>query len=330
MSIKTPIILANFGGPRDLHEVESFLIELLTDEDVIRTNLPTCIDKWLFHYIAKRRAKKVTHDYAAIGGKSPIFEDTEKLSHLLAQKTGREVIPFHRYIPLTHPEFLQKILKIKANSFTILPLYPQQSYSTTGSIARFFAKHLPPSLVQNFKWISSYKNHESYIKAMQTVIQESLEKSGLKEEDTFLLFSAHGLPQKFIREGDPYEKECYASYQAVMKGFIAPSLLAFQSKFGRGKWLFPYTSQLCEKPHAWNKRKPHVLMIPLSFTSDHLETLFEIEQGYIPLLQKNGVKAYRCPSLNHHELWVKALSDIAQEKTVCSNESLIRKKSNYF
>ncbi|MGR3973799.1 MAG: ferrochelatase [Candidatus Rhabdochlamydia sp.] len=326
MSTKTPIILANFGGPRDLQEVKEFLIELLTDEDVIRTPFPRQIQTWLFRKIATRRAQRVVHDYSLIGGKSPLFEDTEQLALLLEAQTGRKVITFHRYLPLTHPHFLNKVLEVKENSFTILPLYPQQSFTTTGSVARFFKTHLPSSVVSRFEWIASYAAHPAYIRAVQEVICKHLNTQGLDEESTFFLFSAHGLPQKFIKEGDGYEQECYTSYQAIMQRFKAPSLLAFQSQFGLRKWLTPSTRDLCQHPHTWNQRRPHILIIPLSFTSDHLETLFEIEQEYIPLLKTHGVNASRCAALNQEKVWIEALIHILQQTDLCSNEVLIRQK----
>src|SRR4051812_48827763 len=109
MQIMSSIILANFGGPRSLEEVPSFLTTLLTDPDVIRTPFPRFYEKWLFRRVALKRSKQVKKDYARIGGKSPIFEDTEYLAQQIRERTGLHVIPFHRYLTATHPDFIRRV-----------------------------------------------------------------------------------------------------------------------------------------------------------------------------------------------------------------------------
>lgn len=326
MSTKSTLILANFGGPRSLSEIEPFLIELLTDQDVIRTPLPRFFERWFFKRVAIKRAGKISHDYAYIGGKSPIFEDTQALADKIQEHTKRPVITFHRYLPETHSSFLHQIEMLGDNPITILPLYPQFSYATTGSVARFFSEHLPSSVTQQMQWIPSYAAHSSYVEAMQNCIRDFLQRHQLKEEKTFLFFSAHGLPQSFVDQGDPYQAECYSSYEAIRKAFPqALSLLAFQSKFGPGEWLRPYTSELSENPNTWNQGRENIVFVPLSFTTDHLETLFEIEETYLPNIRKKRLNAYRCPALNRRSDWVQALIALLQSSTRSSNDALIRR-----
>src|SRR5690242_5625884 len=143
MSTKTALVLVNFGGPRSLDEIGSFLTELLTDQDVIRTFFPRFFEKWFFKKVAIARVSKIAKDYELIGGKSPLFQDTEFLAEKLREKTNLPVITFHRYLPATHAEFFDTIRSIEADKLVVMPLYPQFSYSTTGSIARFFDEHLP-------------------------------------------------------------------------------------------------------------------------------------------------------------------------------------------
>ena len=126
------VILANFGGPRELNEIQEFLTSLLNDRDVIRTPLPNTLNRWLFTWIAKRRSKKIAKDYASIGGRSPIYFDTETLAEKLREKIGREIITFHRYLPKTHAPFLQQVSASKASRFIVFPLFPQFTYATTG------------------------------------------------------------------------------------------------------------------------------------------------------------------------------------------------------
>jgi ferrochelatase len=100
--------------------------------------------------------------------------------------------------------------------------------------------------------------------------------------------------------------------------------LCYQSKFGRGEWLKPYTDATCEKILNWHEGRKHVVIVPISFTSDHIETLFEIEQLYLPLIRSQGLQAYRCPALNREPYWVDALAEIARESNLCRNGTLIR------
>lgn len=317
------LILANFGGPRSLQEIPEFLTTLLTDEDVIRSPFPRFFEKWFFKRMALKRAQTIAHDYSLIGGKSPIFDDTEKLAQELRARLDLPVVTFHRYLPQTHDDFLQQIEASSAEEFLVLPLYPQFSYATTGSIARFFDARVKKA--SRFRWIKSYGIHESYIEAMQRCISDFLASENLDPKDVVLFFSPHGIPQDFVDQGDPYERECHLSFDAIKEAFPeSHSLMAFQSKFGPGEWLRPYTSELCEIPLTWNHGRKNVVFIPLSFTSDHIETLFEVEHQYLPPIRKAGLHAYRCPALNHRIDWIKSLCTIAQDPHHFSNRALIR------
>lgn len=133
-------LIINFGGPRNLKEVEGFLKELLTDQEVIRTPFPSFIHRLLFTRIAKKRALKVIPEYEKIGGRSPIYEDTEKMAATLQKYVKAPVLTFHRYLPETHACFLSAIKQIpKDHQIRVFPMFPQFSYATTGSIALFFS-----------------------------------------------------------------------------------------------------------------------------------------------------------------------------------------------
>ncbi|MGH2612344.1 MAG: ferrochelatase [Rhabdochlamydiaceae bacterium] len=324
MSTKTAVILVNFGGPRNINEIGSFLTELLTDVDVIRTHLPRFFERWFFKRVALKRIDKIAKDYELIGGKSPLFEDTERLAKKLHEKIDFPVMTFHRYLPATHMQFLDEIIALEAQAFVILPMYPQFSYSTTGSIARFFERNLPNPIVHKMQWIQSYATYRPYIEAMQNCIQDFLHSRQIEKKEIFLFFSAHGLPQLFVDQGDPYQDECQLSYKAIMEAFPeVGSLLAFQSKFGPGEWLRPYTSELSSEPSLWSEGKKHIVFVPLSFTSDHLETLYEIEHIYLPNIRAKGFQAHRCPALNQRVDWIDALiSLVPAAKTI--NRLLIR------
>lgn len=317
------LVVVNFGGPRDLMEVSSFLVALLTDPDVIRTPLPAFLQKILFRRIAKKRAPKIALEYGKIGGRSPIFADTEWMAKALKEKLNVETVTFHRYLESTHEEFLDSLHKIRAEKILVFPLFPQFSYVTTGSVARWFFKNAKKEVVKKMHWISSYASHESYIKAFCSLIREFLQEKKL--EEVTLFFSAHGLPIEYVKKGDPYQKECEASYAAIVREFPQhSSFLAYQSQFGKAEWLKPSTGDVCESPTGILDPKKPVVFIPLSFSSDHIETLFEIEEQYVKPLQELGYLAYRCPALGRRLDWVEAVVDIIQDSSLKENHILIR------
>jgi ferrochelatase len=328
MSRKTAYLLVNFGGPRNLEEIQPFLTTLLQDRDVIRTRYPPFFHNWLFKTVARKRAKKIAHDYTAIGGKSPIYFDTETIAEKLAERLDAKVLTFHRYLPATHESSLKAIEQIQADDIRVLPLFPQFSYATTGSVARFLGTNLCCKTINRLRWIKSYAAHPAFIQSYQLRITQFLKEKELTEEETILLFSAHGLPQSFICTGDLYEAECELSYRHVLKGFPkALGRLCFQSKFGPGEWLRPYTDEACEAILDWNCGRKQIVIVPLSFTSDHIETLFEIEQLYLPILRKKNLIAHRCPALNLEPYWIDHLAQIAKDESWTSTQMLIRNRS---
>lgn len=306
---KRAYLLVNFGGPRDLDEVEPFLCDLLSDQEVIRTRLPSLIHRMIFHRVARKRAEKVKEDYALIGGGSPIFADTEAVAAKVGEKLNAPVYTFHRYLRKTHPSFIEQMKQLEeVEEIIVVPFFPQFSYATTGSIALFFQKKLPKQIVAKMHWCKSYPTHPSYIQVMQQQIREYLSLQNLQEEEVLLLFSAHGLPQDFIDTGDPYQKECERSYEEIKKAFpLAVTKLSYQSQFGPKPWILPYTSNVVQEIAQYAEGRKEVVMIPLSFTSDHVETLFEVETAYLPVIREQGLRAHRCPALNRREDWIDVL-----------------------
>jgi protoporphyrin/coproporphyrin ferrochelatase len=325
------IILANFGGPRTQDEIYEFLKTLLCDQDVIQTGWLEPLHKLLFTYIAKKRTGKVTKDYAKIGGASPIYFDTLKLKEYLTKKLDVPVYDFHRYLPKTHDKFLSDVENHKGQKLLVLPLFPQFSYATTGSIARFFETHLCGRTLEKLEWIASYETHESFIKAYMKNIKNKLLEHHLDESDVCLFYSFHGVPRKFTCFNDPYQKHCQASFEALKKHFPhSDHMMAFQSKFGKGEWLKPYTSDLVEGDLQWLKKK-HVLFVPLSFTSDHIETLFEVEYEYKMVLEEKGISAFRVEAIAQDFSWAYDIIDsslplvstsmcVRKEKKACCNQ----------
>lgn len=323
---KEGYVLVNFGGPRSIEEIALFLKALLTDQEVIRTQLPKPLHNFIFTRVAKQRAKKIAVDYELIGGKSPIFDDTEKLKKELEEKLHCPIVTFHRYLPSTHALFLKEIACLEGN-IRIFPLFPQFSYATTGSIARWFDEHLCGQIVNRMRWVKSYAGHPAFINSWCDNIRAFLKGRNLKEEETILLFSSHGIPKKFVCTGDIYQSECELSFYRISKQFPrALSKLSYQSKFGKGEWLRPYTDEICEDILSWQAEKKQVVFVPLSFTSDHIETLYEIEKLYLPIIEEKGLKAYRCPAINSSNSWAKSVELILGDSDLLSNQMLLRHK----
>lgn len=324
------ILLVNFGGPRNLEEIEPFLCELLCDPELIRTRLPTFYQNFLFRRIARKRAPKIRPDYESIGGKSPIYETTEILATDLRSRLKCEVLTFHRYLPSTHAASFSEINACQADSIRVFPFFPQFSFATTGSIATLFAKRLSRQVLEKLRWVQSYPTHPAFIAAWQTNIRRFLEIHSIEEKEAVFLFSAHGLPKSFVVKGDPYEKECVASFQAILKAFPqAIGKLAFQSKFGRGEWLRPYTEDASKDIDSWRQNRKTIVFIPLAFTSDHIETLYEIEQLYLPIVKSKGLQALRCPALNLAPEWIEAIVQILQNEHLYPTDALLRKKPRF-
>ncbi len=325
MNTNRAYLLVNFGGPRDVGEIAPFLTALLQDRDVIRTRFPTFFHNWFFGRIARKRAGKIAEDYEKIGGRSPIYFDTEETAKQLSPLLNAPVLTFHRYLPATHANSLSAIEECAAKEIQVIPLFPQFSYATTGSIARFFMERLEPKQVRKLRWIKSYPAHRAFIGSYIQRISDFLREKNLNEEETILLFSAHGVPLSFIERGDLYQSECELSYLHTIDAFPkALGRLSYQSKFGRGEWLRPYTDETCKGTAEWGMGRKQVVVVPIAFTSDHIETLFEIEELYLPLIRQQGFDAYRCPALNLEPYWIEGLCQIAKETSGLATQMLVR------
>lgn len=318
-------IIANFGGPRNIPEITPFLVSLLTDPDVIRTPLPRPLHYAFFKRQAIQRAKDVKHQYEAIGGRSPIFEDTEAVAAQLNDRLDGPALAFHRYLPATHGSFLARLAKIPCDEIRVFPMYPQFSYATTGSVARWFNENLPRETENKLRWIKSYPAHPAYILTMQNAIRSFMRRHSLEVRKTLLLFSAHGIPKTFVATGDIYKDECELSVSRIMAAFPeALGVLSYQSKFGKGEWLKPYTLDVSEQIDAYRQNRESIIFVPVSFTSDHLETLFEVEHEYMSVIREKGIHVYRLPALNRNPDWIAAIATILQEENCTNNRMLVR------
>jgi ferrochelatase len=313
----------NLGGPATQQDVYPFLHRLFADPDLI----PIPWQATLAPIIARRRTPQIEQQYAAIGGGSPILHWTEKQGKALAQLLDVErpasaphipVVAFRYASPLTHNaiEELQQRGITRAIAFT---QYPQYSCSTTGSsINELYRKLLEHDPQGTIKWsiIDRWSTHPGLIQAFADRIQVALKKHYSQEDakDVILLFSAHSLPMSVVNRGDPYVHEVSATVHAVMDylGNTHPFRLVWQSKVGPRPWMGPSTAEVLES--FGKKGKKNVLLIPIAFTSDHIETLYELDLEYgVEAKEKWGVtNLHRAESLNDSPLFIRAMADLVK------------------
>ncbi|KAA8907471.1 hypothetical protein FN846DRAFT_699773 [Sphaerosporella brunnea] len=316
----TAIVLLNMGGPSTVPEVHSFLSRLFADGDLIPLGP---LQKYLGPLIARRRTPKIEKQYSVIGGGSPIrrwseFQATEacKLLDKLHPSTAphRPYVAFRYADPLTEDTFLQ----MKADGIrraVAFTQYPQYSCSTTGSSLNELwrlSKKLDREGTIEWSVIDRWPTHPGLVNTVAKHVEEKLlEYPEDRREDVVLLFSAHSLPMSVVNRGDPYPAEVAATVHAVMQklGFKNPYRLVWQSQVGPSPWLGAQTSKTVEE--YVKKGQTDLLLIPIAFTSDHIETLHELDLEIIKESGQEGIK--RAESLNGDLEFIKALADIAKE-----------------
>ncbi|MEW6195277.1 MAG: ferrochelatase [Bacteroidota bacterium] len=314
---KTAVVLFNLGGPDSLESVEPFLYNLFCDPDIFK--LPFG-QKLFAKIISSRRSPKVIEEYKLIGGKSPLNEWTELQRTILEESLRKENrdIDVHtamRYWkPLTH-ETVKKVESGRYNKIILLPLYPHYSITTTGSSFNEWNRHYTDDK-SKLVYINNYQTNEKYVAAINERIDESLLK--FPEEvrnDVQLVFSAHGTPVSLVKNGDPYSHQIKETMEAVMSARKNSHdyHLCFQSKVGPMKWLEPATAKMIESLASQNKK--NLLVIPISFVSDHVETLFELNIEYRHVAEKVGIEHYVVMTgLNDSKLFVEALKNLVEQK----------------
>jgi len=314
MSKKTAVLLLQMGGPDSLAAIEPFLFNLFSDRDIIRIG-PAFLQPIAARLIARRRSKKVMAYYRKIGGKSPIRELTEQQAAELEAALGAEYRCFvaMRYSKPDTAEALAAIASEGITRIIALSLYPHYSRATVGSSINELQRELKQSTSQiSTSYIRQFYDHPAYIAALAEKIERGLagfqERSGVQ-----LVFSAHGLPQSFIDSGDPYLEHIQATVRLVMEHFGGISHhLAFQSRAGPVKWLDPSTeAKIAELAAAGCKQ---LLMVPLSFVSDHIETLYEIDIQYRDEATSLGITDFRrTEALNSSPAFISCLAQLVRD-----------------
>jgi len=314
------VVIMNLGGPDSLEAIEPFLRNLFSDPDIF--NLPFG-QKLLARIISKRRAPKVAEEYELIGGKSPINEWTElqrsmlesRLREISSAESGTnnqiDVFTAMRYWnPLTDV-IAAKVSAGNYDKVVLLPLYPHYSITTTGSSFNEW-KRVYKGDMSKVLHIRNYYNHPLYIKAINERIDECLLKwPEERRQMVNILFSAHGTPVSLVKKGDPYSGEIRNTMETVMKlrSYSHMYHLSFQSKVGPVKWLEPATDD--KLMELGSKGVKDVLVVPISFVSDHVETSFELDIEYRHNAEEAKIDNYIVMTgLNNSATFVECLAQL--------------------
>jgi ferrochelatase len=318
----TGILLLNLGGPDSLDAVRPFLYNLFSDRDIIRLG-PPFMQKPLAALISALRSGKTREAYAKIGGKSPILDITTAQARALEETlraasqgqtaSARSMSATKVYVGMRywHPLTEDTVARMHREGVTrvlCLSLYPHYSIATTGSsVARFeeVAKRYP---IEHHT-VTSWFDHPLYIKALVEHIEEGIASF---PEKPAVLFSAHSLPKKFIDEGDPYVRETEGTIDAILKRLDLEWYLSYQSKTGPVKWLEPTTEHMLHRLSEQGVKR--LLVVPISFVSDHIETLYEIDILYRDLARSLGIDLRRARSLNTSATFIEALADMSKKE----------------
>lgn len=319
---KIGVLLLNLGGPETLNDVQPFLFNLFADPDIIRLpRLFQFLQRPLAQLISVLRAPKSKEGYASIGGGSPLRKITNEQANALtlaleAKKKDVSVYVGMRYwYPFTE-EAVQQIKRDKITRLVVLPLYPQFSISTTGSSLRVlqnmfredaYLSNLPVAIIR------SWYQREGYVKSMADLIEKELQ-SFSNPNEVMIFFSAHGVPLSYVEEaGDPYKEQMEDCIFLIMRELKARGInnhhtLAYQSRVGPVQWLKPYTDEVLVE--LGQKGVKNLLAVPVSFVSEHIETLEEIDMEYKELALESGIENWgRVPALNCTSSFITDLAD---------------------
>ncbi|WP_151950759.1 ferrochelatase [Aliarcobacter butzleri] len=303
---KKALVLLNMGGARDKSELKMFLTNMFNDENIL-TIKNAFIRKMVASFITNSRLESAWKNYEKIGNHSPINPLTEQLINKCNDKIENyKTYQVMRYTPPFAKEIISQMKKDGIKEVLLLPLYPQYSTTTTKSSLEDFIK-----FAKNSFSISSIETFYKNDKFNQCIVNEIL--NNVEDETSYnLVFSAHGLPQKIVDAGDPYEKQMnehvkILSEELQKRGKNFKSInLAYQSKVGPLKWLEPSLENMLK-----NFKNENVIIYPLSFIVDNSETVFELDIEYKEIAHEIGIKEYKvCSCVNDSEEFIEAIKDI--------------------
>ena len=312
--MRTAVVLFNLGGPDSLEAVKPFRVNLFSDKAIIRA--PIFIRFWLARLIAGRSAKAAEQNYVLMGGKSPLLDLTRQQAVALEQVLSGEHKCFiaMRY---WHPFAREVAREVKAwnpDRILLLPLYPQFSTTTTGSSLNDWREAAAKAgLAKPTTTLCCWFDDPDYCAATAALVDEAIAEARAKLPGAKIrvLYSAHGLPESIVKAGDPYQAQVEATVAAVkarLKDQAVEHLLCYQSRATPQKWLEPSTIDAIEQA---GRDGVAVVVVPIAFISDHIETLVELDIENKHLAEKAGVKGYfRARAQNADPAFITALAGI--------------------
>lgn len=325
MSGRVGVMLLNLGGPEKLEDVYLFLYNLFADPEIIRLPFPF-LQKPIASLIAASRAPISQENYRMIGGGSPLRQITEEQGENIENVLQRHGVDAKVYVAMRywHPYTEEAIAQIKQDGITrlvVLPLYPQYSISTSGSsIKQLDALWENDPELQAIERITikSWYERTGYIRAMNQLIDAKLQDFA-EPENVHIFFSAHGVPVKYVTKyGDPYQSEMENCVDGIMKSLrrdyqrYNAHTLAYQSRVGPVEWLQPYTEEAIK--NLAKRGVNDLLVVPISFVSEHIETLQEIDIEYREVAEEAGIHNFdRVPALNSHPIFINDLAELVME-----------------
>ena len=305
---KKAIVLLNMGGARNKAELKMFLTNMFNDRNIITVKNPL-IRKMIAFFITTTRLNSAWKNYEEIGNASPINPLTEKL----VEKCNEKIEDYKTYQVMRYtPPFAQTVVKEMMDDgiteIVLLPLYPQYSTTTTKSSIEDFIDYLPYTFGQNIRYIETFYKNELF---NDCIINEIISKASNASEYN-LIFSAHGLPQKIVDAGDPYQEQMIEHVQILSKKLEEKNVnfksinLAYQSKVGPMKWLDPSLDEMLK-----NFKDQNVIIYPIAFIVDNSETDFELDIEYREIAHEIGIKDYQvCKCVNDSDAFIEAIKDI--------------------
>jgi ferrochelatase len=325
--MKTAVVLFNLGGPDEPEAIKPFRVNLFSDPAIIRA--PIFIRFWLARLIAASSSAAAVENYERMGGKSPLLELTARQAAALEGELGDIGAKCFIAMRYWHPFAAEAVKQVKAfgpDRILLLPLYPQFSTTTTGSSLRDWHEQAARGgLVAPTTSVCCYYDDEAYADSIAALVDEKIAEAraalapGARLR---LLFSAHGLPESIVKAGDPYQAEVEASVAAVMARLAdkdVEHVVCYQSRATPQKWISPSTIACIEQAGA---DKIAVLLVPIAFVSDHIETLVELDIENAELAHEKGVPGYfRARVPNADAGFVKALAGVAR-RAVAGGEGL--------
>lgn len=325
------VVLFNLGGPDRLEAVEPFLFNLFYDPAIIQ--LPLIFRYLVARLISRRRAPIARDIYKNIGGRSPLLEQTQKQAAALgvlldAEKDDYKIFIAMRYWHPRADETVREVANFDPDEVILLPLYPQFSTTTTESSVKEWAREAEKAKLNTpTTTICCYPAEHGFVDAYVDLIDRQLRQ--IVGEQPRLLFSAHGLPQKIIDAGDPYQQQVEHSVAAIVDKLDLKDLdytICYQSRVGPVKWITPSTDD--EIVRAGQDKKP-VMVIPVAFVSEHSETLVELDIEYAELAKNSGVPAYyRIPTVYCHPAFINGLAGLVKNMDPEKNSRLCGSAAN--